>query len=78
MAAAAGSKVFILDKYFYELQRFWDTEKKSESESVARSAECNFPIATLITFPSARSHYPLPKQLWLDCTRRRRVKRRRR
>lgn len=57
MAAAAGSKVFILDKYFYELQRFWDAEKKSESKSVCRagyamSAEHNFPIMMLIILPS--------------------------
>lgn len=41
MAAAAGSKVFILDKYFYELQRFWDAEKKSESKSVPLSCVCD-------------------------------------
>ena len=29
MAASLGlSKVFILDKYFTELQKFWETEKK--------------------------------------------------
>ena len=29
MAANIGlSKVFILDKYFKELQKFWETEKK--------------------------------------------------
>lgn len=36
MAANIGlSKVFILDKYFKELQKFWETEKKlqgNESE----------------------------------------------
>jgi hypothetical protein len=26
------SKVFILDKYFTELQKFWDTEKKLQGE----------------------------------------------
>jgi len=30
MAATGGSKAFMLDKYFYELQRFWDTEWKLE------------------------------------------------
>ena len=26
------SKVFILDKYFTELQKFWDTEKRLQGE----------------------------------------------
>jgi len=26
------SKVFILDKYFTELQKFWDTEKKLQGK----------------------------------------------
>lgn len=26
------SKVFILDKYFTELQKFWETEKKLQGE----------------------------------------------
>ena len=57
MAAAAGSKVFILDKYFYELQRFWDAEKKTESRIIfccclIRSADHNFLMIWLIIFPS--------------------------
>lgn len=32
MAATGGSKAFMLDKYFYELQRFWDTEWNLNSE----------------------------------------------
>lgn len=33
MAANIGlSKVFILDKYFKELQKFWETEKKLQGE----------------------------------------------
>jgi len=28
MATIGFSKVFILDKYFSELQKFWETEKK--------------------------------------------------
>lgn len=28
MATLGLSKVFILDKYFTELQKFWDTERK--------------------------------------------------
>jgi dachs protein len=27
------SKVFILDKYFTELQKFWDTEKRLQGKS---------------------------------------------
>lgn len=33
MATLGLSKVFILDKYFTELQRFWETEKKLQGES---------------------------------------------
>ncbi|KAF9811436.1 hypothetical protein SFRURICE_002805 [Spodoptera frugiperda] len=32
MATLGLSKVFILDKYFTELQRFWETEKKLQGE----------------------------------------------
>ena len=36
MSAAAGtlglSKVFILEKYFSELQKFWETEKRSSQQ----------------------------------------------
>lgn len=33
MAANIGlSKVFILDKYFKELQKFWETEKKLQGK----------------------------------------------
>ena len=28
MAGMGTSKVYILDKYFNELQKFWDTEKR--------------------------------------------------
>jgi hypothetical protein len=34
MATLGLSKVFILDKYFTELQKFWETEKKLQGESV--------------------------------------------
>lgn len=32
MATLGLSKVFILDKYFTELQKFWETEKKLQGE----------------------------------------------
>ena len=34
MATLGLSKVFILDKYFTELQKFWETEKKLQGESL--------------------------------------------
>jgi len=35
MAANIGlSKVFILDKYFKELQKFWETEKKLQGNLI--------------------------------------------
>lgn len=34
MATLGLSKVFILDKYFTELQKFWETEKKLQGELV--------------------------------------------
>ncbi|KAJ8716375.1 hypothetical protein PYW08_013660 [Mythimna loreyi] len=41
MATLGLSKVFILDKYFTELQRFWETEKKLQacSEMHSRGSE---------------------------------------
>lgn len=33
MATLGLSKVFILDKYFTELQKFWETEKKLQGKS---------------------------------------------
>lgn len=36
MATLGLSKVFILDKYFTELQKFWETEKKLQGKSVIR------------------------------------------
>ena len=38
MATLGLSKVFILDKYFTELQKFWETEKKLQGESPASSS----------------------------------------
>ncbi|KAG7296332.1 hypothetical protein JYU34_021470 [Plutella xylostella] len=35
MATLGLSKVFILDKYFTELQKFWETEKKLQGEPSA-------------------------------------------
>lgn len=34
MATLGLSKVFILDKYFTELQKFWETEKKLQGKSL--------------------------------------------
>ena len=31
---AGMSKVFILDKYFNELQKFWDTEKRLKGKPI--------------------------------------------
>ena len=36
MATTVGlSKVFILDKYFTELQKFWETEKRLQGKTTA-------------------------------------------
>lgn len=40
MAANIGlSKVFILDKYFKELQKFWETEKKLQGKKICENLE---------------------------------------
>uniref|UniRef100_A0A182YMP7 Uncharacterized protein n=1 Tax=Anopheles stephensi TaxID=30069 RepID=A0A182YMP7_ANOST len=36
MATLGLSKVFILDKYFTELQKFWETEKKLQGGMAKR------------------------------------------
>lgn len=47
MATLGLSKVFILDKYFTELQKFWETEKKLQGErprparAAPRPARCD-------------------------------------
>ena len=33
------SKVFMLDKYFSELQKFWDTEKRLQGKQASKQAE---------------------------------------
>ncbi|KFB46614.1 putative myosin x [Anopheles sinensis] len=38
MATLGLSKVFILDKYFTELQKFWETEKKLQAHENDASA----------------------------------------
>lgn len=38
MATLGLSKVFILDKYFTELQKFWETEKKLQGEIINNAA----------------------------------------
>lgn len=49
MAANIGlSKVFILDKYFKELQKFWETEKKLQGKITQERIE----VITLISFHS--------------------------
>lgn len=59
MATLGLSKVFILDKYFTELQKFWETEKKLQGEraqSAPRPALASRPpprgdgIVMIITF----------------------------
>ncbi|KPJ07417.1 hypothetical protein RR48_08430 [Papilio machaon] len=40
MATLGLSKVFILDKYFTELQKFWETEKKLQGERRAVGSRC--------------------------------------
>ncbi|XP_013109601.1 unconventional myosin-IXa isoform X2 [Stomoxys calcitrans] len=42
MATLGLSKVFILDKYFTELQKFWETEKKLQASAAPSSANQNF------------------------------------
>lgn len=39
MATLGLSKVFILDKYFTELQKFWETEKKLQGEGQEQKIE---------------------------------------
>lgn len=46
MAAAGGSKAFMLDKYFYELQRFWDTEWKLSDDK----NEGKFLVMMMVSF----------------------------
>lgn len=42
MATLGLSKVFILDKYFTELQKFWETEKKLQGkQTLAGFVNCS-------------------------------------
>jgi hypothetical protein len=41
MATLGLSKVFILDKYFAELQKFWETERKLQGKEGAPSLITN-------------------------------------
>lgn len=53
MATLGLSKVFILDKYFTELQKFWETEKKLQGERAASAARLelsNLPRTRAITY----------------------------
>ena len=36
------SKVFMLDKYFSELQKFWDTEKRLQGGTIVFTTLTNF------------------------------------
>lgn len=47
MATLGLSKVFILDKYFTELQKFWETEKKLQGEGQELKMEKLFNITRL-------------------------------
>uniref|UniRef100_A0A2M3ZEE1 Putative secreted peptide n=1 Tax=Anopheles braziliensis TaxID=58242 RepID=A0A2M3ZEE1_9DIPT len=40
MATLGLSKVFILDKYFTELQKFWETEKKLQGKTSCCYCRC--------------------------------------
>ena len=41
---AGMSKVFILDKYFNELQKFWDTEKRLKGKQSQNFFKFNFSL----------------------------------
>lgn len=51
MATLGLSKVFILDKYFTELQKFWETEKKLQG----RSAHIGEDTSLILFFANARA-----------------------
>lgn len=55
MATLGLSKVFILDKYFTELQKFWETEKKLQGEPRAAAR-----AATLASLDLVRDSSALP------------------
>lgn len=44
MATLGLSKVFILDKYFTELQKFWETEKKLQGTPLAIALDRPFRV----------------------------------
>ena len=49
MATIGLSKVFILDKYFTELQKFWETERKVQGINSERFVYSN-PYLNTVTF----------------------------
>lgn len=44
MATLGLSKVFILDKYFTELQKFWETEKKLQGKRLSVIQHINITV----------------------------------
>ena len=53
MGTLGLSKVFILDKYFTELQKFWETEKKLQGKFTGRGVSPPRPAPPrLIALPS--------------------------
>lgn len=66
MATLGLSKVFILDKYFTELQKFWETEKKLQGVflvgcvcGAARRIVSGSVVLTLVMLQSASLHLSL-------------------
>lgn len=57
MATLGLSKVFILDKYFTELQKFWETEKKLQGERIFNSVS---PFSKIHCFHSEKSFVIFP------------------
>lgn len=59
MATLGLSKVFILDKYFTELQKFWETEKKLQGERRTHGPRCGLSRRChVFMFLSGRSKTP--------------------
>lgn len=60
MATLGLSKVFILDKYFTELQKFWETEKKLQGERAP-------PAPSLRYFLFVSCSEPASSRVWMWC-----------
>ena len=50
MATIGLSKVFILDKYFTELQKFWETERKVQGNNLGQGGGGNEVVGKRRTF----------------------------